>query len=161
MAVRLFFKFFFFFLTLLSWSACSDNTVFSAEKEFPNGQWAYRDTVDFKFQISDTTALCNMYLKFACADTFPNQNIYLKLYTSFPDGKRLSKVCSFDLFDAKGQSVGKCSSNRCEARLLLQENAYFNKAGDYTLTLEQFTRKSQLNGIFATGLEIEKTDQKR
>ncbi|MCC7244826.1 MAG: hypothetical protein IT269_04040, partial [Saprospiraceae bacterium] len=37
---------------LLIWSACNDNKVFSAEKEFSNGQWAYRDTVDFTFHIS-------------------------------------------------------------------------------------------------------------
>lgn len=149
------------FSLLLTWSACNDNKIFSAEKEFPNGQWAYRDTVDFTFHISDTTALCNMYLTFTTADTFPTQNIYLKLHTRFPDGKRLSKVRSFDLFDAKGESVGRCSSGECKAQILLQDNAYFNKPGDYTLTLEQFTRQSELQGIKATGLNIEKTGQKR
>jgi hypothetical protein len=40
--------------------------------------------------------------------------------------------------------------------MVLQENAYFNKPGDYLITLEQYTRRDSLPGILAVGMALEK-----
>jgi hypothetical protein len=40
---------------------------------------------------------------------------------------------------------------------LLQDNAYFNRPGEYVITLEQFMRSDSLAGMKAVGLVIEKT----
>jgi gliding motility-associated lipoprotein GldH len=98
---------------------------------------------------------------FEHADTFPSQNIYLKLYTRFPDGKRLSRTRSFDLFNAQGESNGECSGGKCHVHSLLQENAYFNRRGEYVIALEQFMRRDSLPGMLSVGLVIEKTEKKR
>ncbi|MCW5922375.1 MAG: gliding motility lipoprotein GldH [Saprospiraceae bacterium] len=142
-------------------TACEQHLFFEEKKEIPNGVWTYRDTLNFSFTVSDTSQLYNMYADFEHADTFPNQNIYLRLHTRFPDGQRLSKVRSFDLFDEKGESKGKCSGQRCRVRSLLQDNAYFNMAGEYVITLEQFMRSDSLPGVRAVGLYIEKTKLRR
>jgi gliding motility-associated lipoprotein GldH len=152
---------FLLFFLLIGLMACDDRTFFKAEKDISDGIWAYRDTVDFQFSVTDTTELYDMYALFTYADTFATQNVYLKLYTRFPDGKRLKKTRSFDLFDAAGSSTGSCSGHRCTARVLLQNNAYFNQAGEYVLTLEQFMRQDSLSGVVAVGLELERTGKKR
>jgi gliding motility-associated lipoprotein GldH len=140
--------------------ACNDKVFYESTQDLQGSQWAYGDTLDFRFSIVDTTQLYDLYLHFAYVDSFPTQNVYLRLHTRFPDGKRPSKVKSFDLFDALGNPVGDCSGHRCKARLLLQDNAFFNQTGEYCLTLEQFTRTAQLGGISGAGLVLEKAGPK-
>lgn len=144
-----------FFSLLLS--ACQSKYYFEDKKDIPQGQWAYSDTLDFRFSIADTSKTYNLYLDFAFADTFPTQNIYLKLHTRFPDGKRLSKQISFDLFDAQGVPNGECSGRKCRYMAVLQENAYFNQAGEYVVTAEQYTRQDVLPGMVSLGLAVELT----
>lgn len=147
--------------TALCVISCEQNLLFEEKKEIPGGVWMYRDTLDFSFTVADTATLYNMYVDFEHTDTFPSQNIYLKLYTRFPDGKRLSRSRSFDFFDAQGESNGQCSGHGCKLRSLLQDNAYFNRPGEYVITLEQFMRRDSLAGIRTVGLAIEKTGKKR
>jgi gliding motility-associated lipoprotein GldH len=136
--------------------SCGSDYVFQEEKEIPGGIWTYKDTLDFKVQITDTAARYDIYLDFRYQDSYAGQNLYLKLHTLFPGGPRLSKVASFDLFDEKGEGVGRCSGEACSVRMVLQENAYFNKPGDYLITLEQYTRRDSLPGILAVGMALEK-----
>ena len=137
-------------------SACNSSYYFDEEKTIPNGQWSYADTLEFRFSIPDTSATFNLYLDFEYADTFSSQNLYLKLHTVFPDGRRLSKQKSFDYFDAQGAPLGQCSGHKCRLHAVLQENAYFNQVGEYVIVLEQFTRRETLPGIYSVGLALEK-----
>lgn len=149
------------FVLIANLASCGEKYVFEEKKDIPNGQWAYADTIDFKVPVTDTTQLYNLYIEFTLADSFPNQNAYLKLKTRFPDGKRVSRIRSFDFFDPEGNPIGKCSSKECKSRMLLQDNLYFNQVGEYLITLEQYTRTNPLNGLTAIGIALEKTDKKR
>ncbi len=149
-----------FFILVLSLAACGPNYLFEEKKAIPNERWAYRDTLDFKFNVPDTTALYNLYVNFVYADSFPNQNIYVKFYTRFPEGKRLSKPLSFDFYDPIGNPAGKCSGGTCSAQIAIQQNAFFEEAGEYTITLEQFGRRDPLPGIKTVGLSVEKVGKK-
>lgn len=155
------FRFILFAFIAFSFASCDSQVFFKEEHDIPGGVWTYRDSLDFKFTVADTAELYNMYVDFEHADTFPSQNVYLKLYTKFPDGKRLSRSRSFDLFNAQGESAGQCSSNTCQVHSLLQDNAYFNKPGEYVITLMQFMRRDSLAGIRSVGLVIEKAGKKR
>ncbi|MDX1912186.1 MAG: gliding motility lipoprotein GldH [Saprospiraceae bacterium] len=152
-----------FLLLLLALTAasCGEAPLFDAEKEIPGGRWSYKDTLDFSFRVTDTTALYHIYVDFVYADTFPNQNIYVKFYTLFPGGKRLSKPLSFDFFDPLGNPSGECSGGKCRAHIPIQQNAYFNQSGDYTITLEQFGRRDPVSGVLSVGLSIEKSEKKK
>ena len=154
-------KYFLLILPAVVFTACGPDYLFEEEKSIQNAQWTYRDTLDFRFNIQDTSALYNLSVAFTYADSFPNQNLYIKFYTKFPDGKRLSKPLSFDLFDPEGKPAGKCSGGSCRTNIPIQQNAFFEKAGEYVITLEQFGRKEALSGIKAVGLTVERTEKKR
>jgi len=151
------------FLTFLGLclSACGPNYLFEEEKSIPDRRWTYADTLDFTFNVEDTTALYNLFVHFVYADTFPNQNVYVKFHTRFPDGKRLSKPLSFDLFDPIGNPTGKCSGGECSTQIGIQQNAFFNQAGAYTITLEQFGRRDPLPGLKTVGFSIERSQKKK
>ncbi|MCA0236691.1 MAG: gliding motility lipoprotein GldH [Bacteroidetes bacterium] len=154
-------RFFLFACIAASLTSCGPDYLYSEEKKIENGQWAYRDTMDFSFTVTDTSQFYNLFADFEYVDTFPMQNVYLRLYTRFPDGKRSARVRSFDLFDAQGKTTGKCSGHTCTTRFTLQDKAYFNLPGTYTITLEQFTRRDPLPGISKAALAVEKTGEKR
>lgn len=141
--------------------ACNSDYYYQKEIDLANGQWAYNDTLRFRFSIDDTLEIYNIYLDISYADTFSTQNVYMKLHTLFPDGKRLSKLKSFDLFDLQGKPLGACSGRRCRLHALLQENAFFNSPGEYEITLEQYTRANPLPGVYAIGLALESTGAQR
>jgi len=142
--------------------ACGPDYVYKAEQEIPNnGQWAYQDTLNFNFTITDTVAHYNFYLDIAHSDTFAFQNAYLNLYTRFPDGHRLTKLRSFDFFDVQGTPTGKCSGERCTMQTVLQENAFFRETGDYVLTVAQSTRRNPLPGVYSVGLRLEKVPRQQ
>jgi len=140
--------------------SCGPDDYFHASKDLPKEGWMYRDTVDFTFNIEDTSALYNIFVDMKYLDTFPNQNVYLKLYTRFPNGRRMSKPYSFDLFNAQGVSNGNCTGHRCLLQASLQENAYFDQKGTYVLTFEQFMRRDSIPAITSVGLRLQKTKQK-
>ncbi len=142
-------------------AACSPEFFYQDTKQIPSGIWRYQDTLNYTFNITDTASLYNLYVEFEHADTFAYQNLYLKLYTLFPDGKRLSKPCSFDFFNPQGSPNGTCSSHKCVYRSMLQSNAFFNKPGSYIVTIEQFMRRDSVPGIQSVGFLIEKTAQNK
>jgi gliding motility-associated lipoprotein GldH len=150
-----------FVFIVLCGVSCGPDYLFTEEKKIDAGQWTYRDTLDFKFTITDTAQLYNLFADIEYADTFPLQNVYMRLHTQFPDGKRLTRVRSFDLFDVQGNATGKCSGHTCDTRFMLQEKAFFNLPGTYTITMEQFTRRDPLPGIRTAGLAVEKTGKAR
>lgn len=136
-------------------TACGHQYFYQERKNIPNQQWTYHDTLDFRFDIADTSKTYNLYLDFEYVDSFPTQNLYLRLHTLFPDAKRLSKQKSIELFDAYGAPVGSCSNHKCQAHILLQEHTYFDRPGPYVITLEQFTRRDSLPGLFTIGMSID------
>lgn len=147
---------------LLLLAACNPNAVFQEEKTIPGNQWTYRDSLDFKFQIADTASVYSLALDFEYGLDFPMQNVYVKLFTRFPDGRRPGKAISIDFFDAQGKANGKTSGEKKtgELRAVLQENAFFNQPGEYVLTVHQFSRRDSLPGISKVGFLIEKTGVK-
>jgi hypothetical protein len=42
---------------------------------------------------------------------------------------------------------GDCDADNCSYELLIQENAFFDKVGAYTFTIEQYTRVNPLPGV--------------
>lgn len=148
-------------LAAICFTACDDDYLFKEKKEIQGGRWSYADSLSYTISVADTAALYNLYIEFEHADTFPTQNLYLKLHTRFPDGKTVHKQRSFEFFDFEGNPIGKCSGGRCTVKALLQNNLYFNQIGDYVIGLEQFTRINPLPGIAGISLLLEKTEKKR
>jgi gliding motility-associated lipoprotein GldH len=142
-------------IPILLQTACQSKYSFEEQKDIPDGQWTYPDTLDFRFTIADTSQMYNLYLDIGYADIFSTQNLYLQLHTLFPDGTRLSKQVSIDLFDAQGVPQGKCSGHTCRYPAMLQENAFFNQPGAYVITVAQHTRRDSLPGILSVGLALE------
>jgi gliding motility-associated lipoprotein GldH len=144
-----------FTLSVFFLPACGANYLYESKQDIPNDQWLYSDSMRFTFEVKDTSKRYNFYLDFDYDDQYTSQNIYLRLSTQYPNGKQLTKVRSFDLFDAGGTPMGKSSGSSHTLRTALQEHAFFNQIGQHTVTIAQFMRRDSLPGMRAIGLAVE------
>lgn len=142
-------------------SSCGPDFIYEKDYDLANEAWTYSDTLDFKINITDTTAIYNLYLDMEHSTDYAFQNIYLQVYTLYPNGKRIKELLPIDIADKTGKWYGNCDSDMCQLRVNLQEGAFFNATGDYVITLEQYMRKKSLLGLKSLALRIEDTGQKR
>lgn len=141
--------------------ACKPEIVFEKHYEIPNGEWSYADTLDFKVNIRDTLAIYDLYLKLKHSRDYPFENMYVRIHTGFPDGQRLTEQVSLELAAGTGIWNGDCNRKGCRISIPIQEGAYFDQAGTYTFTLEQFTRRDTLPGVEEITFAIEDTGKSR
>lgn len=149
-------------IVLLLFSSCGPSYEYESYHDIENGQWAYEDTLSFQFNIEDTLSIYNLYLELEHSPTFSNQNLYTQIHTTFPERQRLTEMISLELSDnMTGSWQGKCNKERCTLQIPIQEGAYFNQIGKHIITIEQYMRKSPVEGVYRIGFMLEDTGQKR
>ena len=148
-------------IILLFASCDSTNYHFKENLDFDNATWKYSDTTDFKVMIDDTLKRYNIGLNLNHSKDYLHQNIYLRIHTKFPDGKRFSQRVNIDLADKSGKWYGKCSGSSCKVEAYIQQDAFFNQVGEYTFTVEQFTRNENLENINNLMFYLEDTGKNR
>ncbi len=144
----------------LAATSCEQRIIFRETKQIDPNAWAYADTINFEFQVSDTASRYNLFLDVVFQDTFSWQNVYTNINTRFPDGVRRSAPISFDLFDKRGEPLGRCNGSSCTMTAVLQQEALFNQPGGYQISIAQHMRQDSINGISALQFTLEKHTQK-
>ena len=149
-------RLFYFFipLSIVLVSCGKEKVIFEKKYDIKNSQWAYSDTLDFAFNITDTMEIYDIVLKLKHTPQYPMQNLYTNIYTKFPSGERIKQLLNIDLADNTGKWEGDCSSSECTFEMAIQPNAFFNKTGQHTITLEQYMRTDNLAGINSIELKI-------
>ncbi len=141
-----------FFLIFVS---CKDTDyIYQQKKSVSYKGWVYADSLQFNFDIKDTSKIYSLLMDIKHTTEFPYQNIYLNISTSFPSGKFLQQKLSSELADKTGKWYGKCSGKECIAPINLQGKAKFNELGKHKITIAQFSRDSALLGISAIELKL-------
>jgi gliding motility-associated lipoprotein GldH len=146
---------------LLLICSCGQKKIYEKEYDIANQSWQYKDTLDFSFDIKDTLQIYDIVLHVKHKTSYPFQNMYAKISTAFPNGKRIEQVLSIELAEPSGKWNGDANSEHSDFHLAIQPDAYFNLAGKHTITLAQFMRVDSLKGIEKIGLAIEETGKKR
>ncbi len=142
-------------------SACGPEYIVDESKDIPGGLWTYADSIRFEAEIPDTSRIYNLWLSLDHSPEFEWQNLYVRIHTLFPDGKRLSTPLSLELANQGGEWQGKCGAKRCQFRIPIQEGAYFQIPGRYALTIEQYMRQSPVGGVERLRFQIEDTGKQR
>ena len=153
-----------FFLLLLTpffFFSCGDSYLFEKTHAIEKGEWTYENTLDYTFEITDTTKIYNLLLEVEHSTDYAYQNCYFKIYTQFPSGEKTDQLLSIDLADGIGRWQGDCGSTSCTILLDIQKQAFFNALGSHTITLEQHMRKNPLKGIEQLAIKLEDTGLSR
>ena len=141
--------------------SCGENYLFEKTYEIEKAEWRYNNTLDYAFEITDTTKVYNLLLEVGHSVEYAYQNCYFKIYTQFPSGEKTEQVLSIDLADGIGRWQGDCDSQSCSTLLDIQKQAFFNALGTHTITLEQYMRKDPLKGIESLAIKLEDTGLSR
>ncbi len=149
-----------FFLAILA-NACSPGYLIKETRELEGETWGYADSLSFQAAIRDTVQLYDISLVVKHRTNYSFQNLYLRIHTSFPDGKELTQVLSLELANKAGQWQGSCRGDYCTLEVPIQLNAFFNQTGVHTFTLEQYMRADDLPGIAALGIRIKETGARK
>ncbi|MEM6398445.1 MAG: gliding motility lipoprotein GldH [Bacteroidota bacterium] len=136
-------------------TSCGPSYVYEEKHEFEEQTWAWKDTIDYTFEVPDTSTIYDLHLIVDHKDYFPSQNTYVKLKLAFPDGARTDEQLSLQLADKLGTWLGSCRGEDCTLDIPIQQGAFFNQAGMYTLTVEQYSRTEDLEGISAMTFALE------
>ncbi|MEM6698565.1 MAG: gliding motility lipoprotein GldH [Bacteroidota bacterium] len=138
--------------------ACNGNYIYEEKVEIPNSTWQYENPISYQFNIDDTEAKYNLYLDVTHSDQFASQNFYTMIHTTYPSGRKVDSQISIELADKLGQWYGKCGGEKCELRIVLQQQTFFKEKGFHEIVFEQYTRKEALTGMSALAFSIEKVE---
>ncbi len=141
----------------LLWAGCKeDNHVFEEHQDIPGQVWNKDHQVGFSFDITDTTQYYNFIVNLRHTTFYPNSNLWVMVYTTYPDGTQQEQRLQLILADEAGKWEGSCTGDICMVSHFIQQKAYFNQAGTYKLAFEQIMRTDDLKDILAFGLRVEK-----
>ncbi|MDX2002353.1 MAG: gliding motility lipoprotein GldH [Chitinophagales bacterium] len=149
-----------FLLGLVLLSGCNPNVVFEKNQEIEKYVWNKNKPVVLSTTIEDTTLRYNISVNIRHANFYEYSNLWMMVYTTFPDGKKLHQRIEFQLAETSGKWQGDCTGDICDINLPIQQNARFEQPGKYTFEFEQIMRQDLLPGIMAVGLKIEKLPKK-
>ena len=138
-------------------SSCDKTRVYEENEQIANYKWSYDDAKTFVAEIKDTTQRYNIYVNVRHSFQFEWRNAWVKIQTTFPDGKSFEKRINLVLSEPDGHWNGDCLGDNCDIQVVIQNNAVFPQPGKYTFKIAQDMRVNPLNAVKSVGLRIEKT----
>jgi len=135
-----------FFIFLFVLSACNNDEIYKNTKKFPNEIWTYNDVFSSDFSIKQDTAHYDIFLGINHTENYPFQNIYLKITDDFT-GSLNTDTININFYDKSGIIIGKKQGKNHYLNTLLRKSFKFPKSGNYSIKIEQLTRKDSLEGI--------------
>lgn len=129
------------------WSCDNRAIVYEQEIVFEDYSWDYEEKLYIEFSIADTTQTYDLILEIEHDPEYPFQNFYTQFTTMYPGGKEVKDVVSMELANKMGQWNGVCKRNSCVADILLSGNTLFKSTENHKITIEQYSREAQLEGI--------------
>jgi gliding motility-associated lipoprotein GldH len=139
-------------------SSCGEEPLYR-ESGTIDGTWNYSDSILYDLPAPDTTQGYGMVLKISHTDHYPFENLYIKIGTRYPSGRYSSNLLNVDLANKSGAWYGQCSGSNCELSVTLREFFSFSESGQYSISMQQFTRSEKLVGIRGLELQLWKSFQ--
>lgn len=135
---------------------CDDPTkLYEANHDIPGQVWNKDHLVEFDFDIADTMQHYDIIVNLRHTTFYPNSNLWVMVYTTYPDGTEQEQRLELTMADEKGQWFGDCTGDICNVQQFIQRNVVFNQVGTYKLVFEQIMRTDDLADVMAFGLRVE------
>lgn len=144
---------------ILFLSSCDKSAVMEKNEIIKNDSWNYADSKTFVTEIADTAINYNLYINLRHSFNFEWRNLWVKIETTFPDGRQFEKRVNLVLSEPDGQWHGDCLGDNCDIQTAIQQNAFFPVAGKYTFKISQDMRVSPLGFVKSIGMRVEKYAQ--
>jgi len=140
-------------------TGCLPSPYYQKDEVMPKNEWTYAFKPTFTFDITDTTVSYQPSFLIRHTQAYPYCNIWMWVSVKTPGDSVVKKErVNITLAEASGKWLGRGMGEIYEQRLpvKLSDSIKFDKAGTYTITLEQNMRINPLPDILNVGLRVEK-----
>jgi gliding motility-associated lipoprotein GldH len=142
-------------LTIVS---CTTIDVFEKNVSIPGHEWSSSYKPEISFEITDTTALYNIYVVLRHEDAYRYNNIWMNIYTQVPGDTVHKQRLDLRLANDEKGWLGSGMDDIFEHRILITRTPQqLTKAGLYTFRLENIMREEPLQHVLNVGVRVEKT----
>lgn len=123
--------------------------------------WHSGDIKTFQFDIKDTLSPLNLYINLRTSTDYPYSNIYLFLYSEYPNGYTDKDTLEFILAEPDGRWLGENSGTVVENKALISRGGRFENSGTYIFKIEHGMRDELLPEVIDVGFRVELMEQKQ
>lgn len=133
---------------------------YQKEYAIPKNAWATNFKPSFKFEITDTNSLYNLYFVIRHTDAYPYSNIWLMVYTKKPGDSNFEATrLEIPLAEPSGKWLGRGMGEIWEQRMPISvegDTLMLRKKGVWEIRIEQNMRSNPLPEVMQVGLRAEK-----
>ncbi len=140
----------------LLFSSCDKNVVMESQQNVVNNKWDYADAKTFTAEITDTVQHYNIAVSLRHGFNFEWRNVWVKIETTFPDGKTYERRVNLVLSGPDGVWNADILGDNCDILIPIQDNAFFPQVGKYSFKISQDMRVNPLGYVKTVGMRIEK-----
>ncbi len=135
-------------------TSCDSNVIYEKNQSFNDNKWTYDDVKTFSIEMQEDTTPVKIYINLRTTIDYPYSNIYMYLYSDFPNGYSDIDTLEFFLAKPDGQWLGEVSGTVVENRALITKGYLMDK-GTYTFKLEQAMYNNDLPEVLDVGIRVE------
>lgn len=140
-----------FLIVLVS---CDNNRIYEEHVAVDSEGWHADDIKTFSFDIDDTLSPMNLWINFRTSTDYPYSNLFIFLYSEYPDGYESKDTLQFILARPNGEWEGESSGTVVENKFLVSQGA-FRKSGSYIFKIQHAMRDELLPEILDVGFRVE------
>lgn len=147
-------KILFVFVLGLTVISCDSNRIYEENFAVDDEGWKAEDVKTFQFDIEDTLSALNLFINLRTSTDYKYSNIYVFLYSEYPDGYSDKDTLEFILAEPDGRWLGESSGTVVENKVLISQGRFTHK-GTYTFKLEHAMRDEVLAEVIDVGFRVE------
>lgn len=148
-------------MLVLFFASCEDNVQPHFQKFIatPSTGWKSTDTLSFDFEVKDSTKVYDFWLSVRNDISYQYSNLFLFVYTEFPNGKSSLDTVNYILAYPSGKWIGEVSGSLAETSLIYKHSPV-PVSGKYRMNIIQAMRDEELIGIKDIGLKLTEAPKK-
>ncbi len=143
-----------FMLTLLF--SCMSDITYRENVELPDYGWYKDNAIPFTVNINDSISVYDFGINIRNTIKYRYSNLYVFLYTEFPNGNITKDTIEFILANNEGRWLGKGWGEVKENEIFLKKGLRFPLSGNYKFRIQQAMRVDTLKNVKDIGLIIVK-----
>ena len=134
-------------IIVILFSSCKNETLFNQYNSMPMA-WHKDSVVKFNFQIKDSFARYNTYIKVRLNDKYMFNNIFVITALENAEGLLLIDTLEYPMASNEGELIGRKFINIVENKLLHKENFVLVKDVEYQLSIKHAMRLINLDSNY-------------
>lgn len=135
-------------------TSCDSNRIYEENQVVDGNVWQSDDIKVFEFDVQDTLSALDLFVNIRTTTDYPYSNLYIFLYSHYPDGYTDKDTLEFILAENNGKWLGESSGTVVENQILISRGGRFTTSGKYTFKIQHAMREEALSEIIDVGFRV-------